>query len=74
MKEIEDRGYRYLGILETDHLKEKEMKDLFSKEYKRRLKLVLNSKLRGKNKIMDATTGAIAILRYSAGVIEWKTG
>ena len=42
MKEIEDRGYRYLGILETDHLKEKEMKDLFSKEYKRRLKLVLN--------------------------------
>ena len=43
MKEIEDRGYRYLGILETDHLKEKEMKDLFSKEYKRRLKLVLKS-------------------------------
>ena len=29
MKEIEDRGYRYLGILETDHLKEKEIKDLF---------------------------------------------
>ena len=23
MKEIEDRGYRYLGILETDQLKEK---------------------------------------------------
>ena len=22
MQEIEDRGYRYLGILETDHLKE----------------------------------------------------
>lgn len=45
MKEIEDRGYRYLGILETDQLKEKEMKDLNSKEYKRRLKLVLKSKL-----------------------------
>ena len=41
MKAIEDRGYRYLGILETDHLKEKEMKDLFSEECKRRLKLVL---------------------------------
>ena len=26
MKEIEDRGYRYLGILETDHLKEKEIR------------------------------------------------
>ena len=33
MKEIEDRGYRYLGILETDHLKEKEINDLFSKGY-----------------------------------------
>ena len=54
MKEIEDRGYRYLGILETDELKEKEMKDLFSKEYKCRLKLVLKSKLSGKNKIMAA--------------------
>ena len=54
MKEIEDRGYRYLGILETDELKEKEMKDLFSKEYKCRLKLVLKSKLSGKNKIVAA--------------------
>ena len=25
-------GYKYLGILETDQLKEKETKDLFSKE------------------------------------------
>ena len=31
MKEIEDRGYRYFGIEETDHLKEKKMKELFSK-------------------------------------------
>ena len=73
MKEIEHRGYRYLGILETDHLKEKEMKDLFSKEYKRRLKLVLKSKLRGKDKIMATNTRAVAILSYSVGVVEWKT-
>ena len=73
MKEIEDRGYRYLGILETDHLKEKEMKDLFSKEYKRRLKLVLKSKFSGKNKIMATNTWAVAILRYSVGVVERKT-
>ena len=73
MKEVEDRGYRYLGILETDQLKEKEMKDLLSKEYKRRLKLVLKTKLSGKNKIMAANTWAVAILRYSAGLVEWKT-
>ena len=47
------------------------MKDLFSKEYKRRLKLVSKSKLSGKNKIMAANTWAI--LRYSAGLVEWKT-
>ena len=47
LKKIEDGGYMYLGILETDHLKEKEMKDLFSNEYKSSLKLVLKSKLSG---------------------------
>ena len=45
MKEIDASGYKYLGILETDQLKEEETKDLFSKEYKRRLKLVLKTKL-----------------------------
>ena len=47
------------------------MKDLFSKEYKRKLKLVLKSKLSGENKIIAANTWAVAILRYSAGVVEW---
>ena len=46
------------------------MKDLFSKEYKRRLKLVLKSKLSGKNKIMAANIWAVAILRYGAGVVD----
>ena len=70
LKEIEDIGYMYLGILETDHLKEKKMKDLFSKEYKRTLKLVLKSKLSAKNKIMAANICAVAILKYRAAVVE----
>ena len=49
------------------------MRDLFSKEYKPRLKLVLKSNLSGKNKIMAANIWAIAILRCSAGVVQWKT-
>ena len=56
MKEIDDNGYKYLEILEADHLKEKEMKALVSKEYKRRLKLVLKTKLSGRNKIMAVNT------------------
>ena len=66
-------GEGALGILETDYLKEKEMKDLFSTEYKRRLKLVLKSKLSGKNKITAAKTCAVEVLRYSARVVQWKT-
>ena len=34
MKEIDERGYRYLGVLKSDQLKEKEIKDLIAKEYK----------------------------------------
>ena len=48
-------------------------KDLFSKEYKRRLKLLLNTKLSGKNKIMAVNRWAVAILRYSAGIVEWRS-
>ena len=34
---------------------------------------MFKSKLSGKNKIMAANTWAVAILRYSACVVEWKT-
>ena len=48
VKEIDESGFKYLCITETDQLKENETKDLSSKEYKRRLKLVLKTKLSGK--------------------------
>ena len=72
MKEIDDTGYKYLGILEYDKVKEKKMKDVFATEYKRRMKLVLKSKLNGKNKILAINTWAVAVLRYSFGVLDWK--
>ena len=52
MKDIDETGYTYLGILETDKIKEKEIKEKFSKEYLQRLRLILRSKLNGRNKIM----------------------
>ena len=36
MKAIDEEGYQYLGILEYDKVKEKEMKTEFVKNYKRR--------------------------------------
>ena len=37
-------------------------------EYKRRLRLVLNSKLNGKNKIRAINALAVAVFRYRAGI------
>ena len=64
MKEVEKQRYTYLGITELDKIKEKEMKEKTIKEYKRRLRLVLKSKLNGKNKITAINTWAVAIFRY----------
>ena len=73
MKEIDESGYEYLGIVEIDKIKETEMKDKFAGEYKRRLKLVLKSKLNGKNKILAINTWAVSVLRYGAGILKWTS-
>ena len=72
MKEVDENGYTYLGILELDEIKELEMKNKITVEYKRRLRLILKSKLNGKNKIQAINTWAVAMLRYGAGIINWK--
>ena len=48
------------------------MKNKIIAEYKRRLRLVLKSKLNGKNKIQAINTWGVALLRYGAGIINWK--
>ena len=70
IREIEEEGYKFLGILWVDMMREKEMKKRFMREYKRRLKLVLKSKLNGNNKINATKTWAVSVLRYGAGIIR----
>ena len=48
MKQMDEDGYEYLGILQCNQVMEKDMKTIFRKEYIRRLKLVLKSKLNGR--------------------------
>ena len=64
MKDTDEAGYTYLGILEIDKIKEKEMKEKFSKEYLRRLRLILRWNLNGRNKIMAVNTWAVSAMRY----------
>ena len=39
---------------------------------KRNLRLIFRSKLNGRNKIQEINTWAVALLRYGAGIIDWK--
>ena len=74
MKQVGQEVYTYLGIIELDKIKETEMKKKITKEYKRRQRLILKSKLNGINKETAINTWAVAIFRYEAGVIQWKAG
>ena len=72
MKVIDDEEYKYLGVLHMDKIKEGEKKDQFTREYKRRLKLVLISRLFDKIKISGVNSWAVAVIRYGAGIITWS--
>ena len=61
-----------MRIMEPDRVKEQEMKDILRDEYVRRLTLVMRSILNGGNKIKAVNTWAVALLRYSRGVIRWQ--
>ena len=47
MKEVDQEGYKYLGILEGVEIRQGEMKELIRKEYLRRVKVVASSWLYG---------------------------
>ena len=72
MKEVEKERYKYHGIVELDKVKENEMKERTTKEYKQRLRLVLKSKLNGKYKTTAINTWEVAVFRYGAGILQWK--
>ena len=73
-KVIEDVGienYKYLGVLEADTIKMELMKEKIMKEYRRRVKKVLGSKLNGGNTIKVINAWAISVVRYSGGIMDW---
>ena len=71
IKNIEEGGYKYLGILEADGVKHEEMKDQIKEEYIRRVRNILKSKLNGGNIILAINSRAVSIVRYGAGIISW---
>ena len=57
----EGERYKYLRILEADKLLEEKMKLNVSKEYIRRLRKVLKSKLNGGNLVHGVNTWAVSL-------------
>ena len=68
----EGESYKYLGILEADKFLEQKMKLNFSKEYIRKIRNVLKSKLNGGNLFHGVNTWAVSLLRYSAAIVSWR--
>ena len=67
----ENDGYKYLGILESDMIKNSEMKEKIKKEYFRRVKLILKSKLNAGNVVMAVNSRAVSLVGYGAGIVDW---
>ena len=68
----EGESYKYLGILEADKFLEEKMKLNVSKEYIRRLRKVLKSKLNGRNLVHGDNTWLVSLIRYSAAFVSWR--
>ena len=67
----ENETYKYLDILEADTIKQVEMKDKIQKEYLRRTRKLLETKLFGRNPIKIINTWAVPLVRYSGPILKW---
>ena len=56
----------------ADKFLDEKMKLNVSKEYSRRLRKVLKSKLNGGNLFLGVNTCAVSLLRYSAAFVSWR--
>ena len=67
----EKETYKYLGILEADTIKQLQMKDTIRKEYLRRTRKLLVTKLSNRNLIKGKNTWAMLLVRYSGPFLRW---
>ena len=72
IKEVLKNGYKYLGILEYNKIKESKMKDNFQRiKVMRRIKVIMRSRLNCRNKIIAINIWAVSLMRYDAGIAKW---
>ena len=64
-------SYNYLENLEADKFLEEKMKLNVLKEYIRRLRKALKSKLNDENLVCRVNTWAVSLLSYSSAFVSW---
>ena len=69
---VEGESYKYLGVLEADEVMVNEMKNKVKKEYYRRVRKVLETKLNSGNVFKVIKIWAVSVVRYSAACLQWS--
>ena len=72
IKDIDEIGCKYLGIIEGEKIKHQEMKEKVKKEYIKRLKAIIRSKFNSGNTVKATNTWAVPVIRYNACIVDWK--
>ena len=71
----EGDGHKYLGVTGADEIKKKEMKEKMGKEYKRRIRKILEENvikwINRENVTKGINTWTISLLRYYAVFLDW---
>ena len=71
IRTLEEETHKYLDILEADTIKQVEMKDKIRKEYHKRTRKLLETKLSSRNLIKGINTWAVPLIRYSGPFLKW---
>ena len=71
MKQIEENGYKYLGIIQDSETKTQVMKYKTRTEYLRRVRKLAKSELYARNVFMGIKQWALCVVRYSARIVDW---
>ena len=66
----EGDNYQYLGVIQADGTKHREMVEKVKTDYYRRVRKILETKLNGGN-ITGINAWVISLLRYSAAFLDW---
>ena len=66
----ENETYKYLGILEADTIRQVQIKDTIRKDYLRRTRKLLETKLPSRNLIKGINNWAVPLVRYSGHFLK----